>query len=90
MIHGIQTLLAANIIHFERLDLLELEATPLLQARWKPGDWVSYATYPDSLGIIVSPEIISSKWVKILWCGETGKFQLSPQRLPKTSISLEL
>ena len=87
MIHGIQTLLAANIIHFESL---ELEPTPLLQARWKPGDWVSYATYPDSLGIIVSSEIISNKWAKILWCGKTGKFQPSSRRLLKTSISLEL
>ena len=42
---------------------------------------MSYVTYPDSLGIIVSPEIIDGKWIKVLWCEKTGDFQMSPVRV---------
>lgn len=78
MIHGIQTLLVANLFHHPQPDL---EPVSLTRSRWRPGDWVSYVTYPDSLGIIVSPEIIDGKWIKVLWCGKTGDFQVSPGRV---------
>ena len=78
MIHGIQTLLTANLFHHPQPDL---EPLSLTQSQWKPGDWVSYVTYPDSLGIIVSPEIIDGKWVKVLWCEKNGDFQMSPGRV---------
>ena len=78
MIHGIQTLLADNLIHYVDIDL---EPLSFPRSQWKPGDWVSYVTYPDSLGIIVSPEIIDGKWVKVLWCEKNGDFQMSPGRV---------
>lgn len=87
MLKGTQTLLAANLIHYADVDL---EPIPFTAALWKPGDWVGYVTYPDSLGIVVSPEMIDGKWVKVLWCEKTGDFMMSPGRIGRVRVDLTL